>query len=78
MFEDIIKALASISLEEGETIGLKELCNKTGLRLGMWADRLGSPSTGFLINMELAKAGFKYSMSRGRYKTFTFQRITPQ
>ena len=76
MFDELRQALEAADLKEGETIGLKKLSEKTGLRIPKWAEQLKSLSIGFLVREELAKAGFGYAaMRRGRKWTFTFKRI---
>ena len=77
MFEDLIQALESLDPTQ-ETIGLKKLCQESGLKVGMWAERLKSRTIGHIIRKEMAPHGWTYVVAqRGRFLSFTFSRITP-
>ena len=47
MFNELTKALKD-HLPEGQTMGLKKLAELFGLKTGMWAERLRSPTIGFM------------------------------
>ena len=76
MFEALTKALEEHFPEGQNEIKLKALCELSGLKPAIWAERLKSISVGRLVRQELAKAGFTYTMNRrGRFNSFTFTRL---
>lgn len=78
MFEQLTKALEDHFPEDRSKIGLKALCEASGLRIGMWAERLKSMTLGHLVRQELEQAGFTFTVvRRGRFTSFTFTHTNP-
>lgn len=76
MLDELIKALDVVNLQQGDTIGLKKLCEASGLKTSTWGERLASPSISYMIREALEKAGYIVrAQRRGRFKSFTFSHL---
>lgn len=76
MFSDLINALKAQDLKPGESISLRQLCQASGLKPGIWVERLNFASTRFLVMEELGPEGYDVEVTyRSRRKQYHFLRL---
>ena len=77
MFSELIKALEAMNLKPGDTIGLKKLCECSGLSVSRFGWVLDSNSCAWMLAEDLNQAGFDVRYSRrGKRKCFEFCLLT--